>query len=104
MDLRKASEVMSKEQAKWEKAKSDKAKPDEPNMACNTCEKWCFLRETLFSSVEEATEKEYRCQICANVDGVKGALEQIRKGLGVKQENTRKAGNGYERGSCTAQE
>ncbi|KAM7311497.1 uncharacterized protein ISCGN_008404 [Ixodes scapularis] len=62
--------------------KPDGAKPDVPNVACGKCERWCFLMETPFGSVEEAADKEYQCRICVNADEVKGMLEMMRGNSG----------------------
>ncbi|KAM7296096.1 uncharacterized protein ISCGN_021292 [Ixodes scapularis] len=71
---------------KPDKAKPDRAKPDVPNVACGKCERWCFLMETPFGSVEEAADKEYQCRICVNADEVKGMLEMMRGELGKERE------------------
>ncbi|CAN7947879.1 unnamed protein product [Ixodes pacificus] len=71
---------------KPDKAKPDKAKPDVPNVACGSCERWCFLMETPFGSVEEAADKEYQCRICVNADEMKGTLERMRWELGKERE------------------
>ncbi|CAN7974835.1 unnamed protein product [Ixodes persulcatus] len=71
---------------KPDKAKPDKAKPDVPNVACGNCERWCFLMETPFGSVEEAADKEYQCRICVNADEMKGMLEIMRRELGKERE------------------
>lgn len=66
------------DKAKPEKAKPSKAKKDETNVACGECERWCFLQETPFGSVEEATGKDFRCRICGRMEEVCGSMEEMK--------------------------
>ncbi|KAG0429148.1 hypothetical protein HPB47_023919 [Ixodes persulcatus] len=79
------SRCLADTQRHREKATPDKAKPDVPNVACGSCEQWCFLTETPYASVEEAAGKEYQCRICVNANEMKG-MEMIRGELGKERE------------------
>lgn len=79
---------------KQDKAKLDKAKLDGPNVAQGSCERWCFLTETPFASMEEAADKEYQCRICVNANEMKGMLEMMRGNMGRSGRHKRGRGEG----------
>ncbi|KAG0436390.1 hypothetical protein HPB47_017971 [Ixodes persulcatus] len=69
---------------------NDPEVPEVPNVECGGCGRWCFLEETPFSSIEEATDREYLCRICVKIEGVSEALQKMRKELNAEREEREK--------------
>ncbi|CAN7950139.1 unnamed protein product [Ixodes pacificus] len=81
---------MTNEERKKGSGNDDPDVPEVPNVECGGCGRWCFLEETPFSSIEEATDREYLCRICAKIEGVTEALQEMRQELNAEREKREK--------------
>lgn len=71
--------------ANEERKKGGNDDPEVPNVECGGCGRWCFLEETPFSSIEEATDREYLCRICVKIEGLTEALQEMRQELNAER-------------------